>query len=125
MSNPIVNMDGVLVYDLTWQNSGLSPVEIQICRNVASQFPDGAYAEFVRQLDTKDRNPRKEPTVSIKDHRDSDGTCIWDHEPWPCPTAKILKEAAELIRNSPELRDLTDDHMGDCNAAADLIDPGL
>ncbi len=34
------------------------------------------------------------------------------------------RELAEKIRNSPELRDLTDDHMGDCNAAADLIDPG-
>lgn len=31
---------------------------------------------------------------------------------------------AEKIRNSEELRDLTDDHMSDCNAAADLIDPG-
>ena len=34
-------------------------------------------------------------------------------------------ELAEQIRNSEELRDLTDDHMGDCYAAADLIDPGL
>lgn len=32
-------------------------------------------------------------------------------------------ELAERIRNSPELRNLTDDHMSDCNAAADLIDP--
>ena len=32
-------------------------------------------------------------------------------------------ELAEKIRNSEWLRDLTDDHMGDCNAAADLIDP--
>ena len=32
-------------------------------------------------------------------------------------------ELAEQIRNSEELRDLTDDHMSDCNAAADLIDP--
>ncbi|WP_030695066.1 hypothetical protein [Streptomyces albidoflavus] len=30
---------------------------------------------------------------------------------------------AEQIRNSPALRDYTDDHMSDCNAAADLIDP--
>lgn len=48
-------MDGELVDELTWQNSGLSPVEIQICRNVAAQFPDGAYAQFVRQLDAKDQ----------------------------------------------------------------------
>lgn len=34
-------------------------------------------------------------------------------------------ELAEKIRNSPELRDLTDDHMRDCDAAADLIDPGV
>lgn len=34
-------------------------------------------------------------------------------------------ELAEQIRNSDELRDLTDDHMSDCYAAADLIDPGL
>lgn len=32
-------------------------------------------------------------------------------------------ELAERIRNSEELRNLTDDHMHDCNAAADLIDP--
>lgn len=32
-------------------------------------------------------------------------------------------ELAERIRNSKELRNLTDDHMSDCNAAADLIDP--
>lgn len=32
-------------------------------------------------------------------------------------------ELAEKIRNSKELRDYTDDHMGDCNMAADLIDP--
>lgn len=31
-------------------------------------------------------------------------------------------DAAEEIRNSVALRDLTDDHMADCNAAADLID---
>jgi hypothetical protein len=30
---------------------------------------------------------------------------------------------AEKIRNSKELRDFTDDHMSDCNAAADFIDP--
>lgn len=33
------------------------------------------------------------------------------------------RELAEKIRNSEELRDLTDDHMSDCYAAADLIDP--
>lgn len=54
---------------------------------------------------------------------DSD-SCAYCLETWPCRTARILIEAAELIRNSPELRDLTDDHMSDCNAAADLIDPG-
>lgn len=32
-------------------------------------------------------------------------------------------ELAEKIRNSEWLRDFTDDHMSDCNAAADLIDP--
>ncbi|WP_435613275.1 hypothetical protein [Streptomyces sp. bgisy159] len=30
---------------------------------------------------------------------------------------------AERIRNSKRLRDYTDDHMGDCNMAADVIDP--
>lgn len=32
-------------------------------------------------------------------------------------------ELAEEIRNSEKLRDYTDDHMGDCEAAAGLIDP--
>lgn len=36
---------------------------------------------------------------------------------------ETLTEAAQRIRNSDELRDLTDGHMADCNAAADLIDP--
>ncbi|MGV9546835.1 hypothetical protein [Streptomyces ardesiacus] len=30
---------------------------------------------------------------------------------------------AEKIRNSKRLRDYTDDHMSDCNMAADEIDP--
>lgn len=34
-------------------------------------------------------------------------------------------ELAEQIRNSKELRILTDDHMRDCYAAADLIDPEM
>ncbi|MFF9525383.1 hypothetical protein ACF1DV_25890 [Streptomyces achromogenes] len=37
--------------------------------------------------------------------------------------AAVEHEAAERIRNSKRLRDYTDDHMSDCNAAADLIDP--
>lgn len=32
-------------------------------------------------------------------------------------------ELAETIRNSERLRDYTDDHMRDCNEAADEIDP--
>lgn len=35
----------------------------------------------------------------------------------------VAHECAEMIRNSEQLRDETDDHMGDCNMAADLIDP--
>ena len=54
MPDPIVNMNCEVVDDLTWQNSGLTPVEIQILRNVAVQFPEGAYALFVRQLDGKE-----------------------------------------------------------------------
>lgn len=56
----IENMDGELVDVLTWQNSGLSAVEIQIMRNVAHQYPDGAYAKFVRMLDQQDTNTAKE-----------------------------------------------------------------
>jgi hypothetical protein len=37
--------------------------------------------------------------------------------------AAVEHEAAERIRNSKRLRDYTDDHMGDCNEAADEIDP--
>lgn len=54
--------------------------------------------------------------------QDSD-SCAYCLEAWPCPVAEILIEAADRIRNSEELRDLTDDHMSDCIAAADLIDP--
>ncbi|MFF6928341.1 hypothetical protein [Streptomyces californicus] len=39
--------------------------------------------------------------------------------------AAVEHEAAERIRNSERLRDYTDDHMGDCNAAADAIDPDV
>ncbi len=37
--------------------------------------------------------------------------------------AAVEHEAAERIRNSKRLRDYTDDHMSDCNMAADEIDP--
>lgn len=43
---------------------------------------------------------------------------------WQQVRDEHARELAERIRNSEELRDLTDDHMSDCNAAADLIDPG-
>jgi hypothetical protein len=36
---------------------------------------------------------------------------------------EVLREAADRIRNSKHLRDYTDDHMRDCNEAADEIDP--
>lgn len=36
---------------------------------------------------------------------------------------EVAHELAEEIRNSKRLRDYTDDHMSDCNMAADLIDP--
>ena len=51
---------------------------------------------------------------------------LWDNYTADVKTAFIdafAHELAEKIRNSEELRDRTDDHMGDCNAAADLIDP--
>lgn len=35
--------------------------------------------------------------------------------------AKTLREAAEIISESEELRDLTDDHMADIHAAANLL----
>lgn len=44
-------MNGEEVDVLTWQNSGMTAFEIAIVRNVAAQFPDGAYAEFVRLMD--------------------------------------------------------------------------
>ena len=50
----IKNMNDELVDVLTWQNSGLNAVEIQILRNVAVQYPEGAYAKFVRMLDQQD-----------------------------------------------------------------------
>ncbi len=31
------------------------------------------------------------------------------------------RELADMIESSPQLRNLTDDHMGDINAAADVI----
>jgi hypothetical protein len=37
--------------------------------------------------------------------------------------SETLRRAARRIRNPEELRDYTDDHMSDCNMAADLIDP--
>lgn len=37
--------------------------------------------------------------------------------------AAVEHEAAERIRSSERLRSFTDDHMGDCNEAADEIDP--
>ncbi|MEV7250237.1 hypothetical protein [Streptomyces cyaneofuscatus] len=39
--------------------------------------------------------------------------------------AAVEHEAAERIRCSERLRNYTDDHMNDCNAAADAIDPDV
>ncbi|MFJ6237962.1 hypothetical protein ACIQH0_28230 [Streptomyces griseus] len=39
--------------------------------------------------------------------------------------AAVEHEAAERIRNSERLHNYADDHMSDCNAAADEIDPDL
>jgi hypothetical protein len=36
--------------------------------------------------------------------------------------AEVLREAAERLRSSERLRDYTDDHMSDVNAAADELD---
>lgn len=44
-------------------------------------------------------------------------------ERWERIKREHAHELAEKIRNSEELRDATDDHMGDCLMAADLIDP--
>lgn len=51
------------------------------------------------------------------------GECEFCDKKYTKITNAIAHELAEKIRNSEELRDLTDDHMSDCNAAADLIDP--
>ena len=34
-----------------WDDTGITPVEQAIMRRVAEQFPDGAYAAFVRKMD--------------------------------------------------------------------------
>lgn len=52
---------------------------------------------------------------------------LWDNYTVAQKTRFIddfARELAEQIRTSERLRDLTDDHMSDCNAAADEIDPG-
>ncbi|MBA2951450.1 hypothetical protein [Streptomyces himalayensis] len=60
------------------------------------------------------------------------GNALYEGAKWPPDQVSYFldqlltehaHELAEKIRNSEELRDLTDDHMSDCNAAADLIDP--
>jgi hypothetical protein len=47
----------------------------------------------------------------------------WTYEEADAALDAFAHELAEKIRNSEELRDFTDDHMSDCNAAVDLIDP--
>lgn len=53
MAKQYETMNGEMVDELTWQNVGLSLVEKAIIRKVARQFPNGAYAAFVRSLDEK------------------------------------------------------------------------
>jgi hypothetical protein len=54
-------------------------------------------------------------------HVRSDGICIYDHEAWPCKTAKVLAEVAEYLleaaEGSPENR-----RYG-MQCAAELIKP--
>lgn len=35
------------------------------------------------------------------DHRESDGICIWCHEPWPCTTAGVRRELSRYLRDLP------------------------
>lgn len=61
--------------------------------------------------------------MSIQDHRRSDGICIWDHQWWPCDTARALTEAAEMIRNEVACDDPDQPATRGVMWAADLIDP--
>lgn len=59
--------------------------------------------------------------MAIDDHQPSDRICMWDHEPWPCATARTLKEAAEKIRSEMEVGSYA--YTSGWENAADLIDP--
>jgi hypothetical protein len=43
---------------------------------------------------------------NTRDHRRTDGICIWDHEQWPCETYQIIqavrKQVAEEILQAIE-----------------------
>jgi hypothetical protein len=66
--------------------------------------------------------PTPQGTVMLHTRTEGSGSCAHCLAAWPCDTAQIRHQLAEVIRNSPQLRSLTDDHMSDCIAAADLID---
>jgi len=36
--------------------------------------------------------------MSVMDHRERNGHCIWCHETWPCSTGLTRRELAKLIR---------------------------
>lgn len=46
---PLDEVDGT--EPMTWATSGITALEQAIMRQVAYQFPDGAYAAFVRLMD--------------------------------------------------------------------------
>lgn len=64
--------------------------------------------------------------MSVMDHRESDGICIWDHEEWPCPVAETRKELAEYLRSRPVSSTGYPDYLQGLEAgiqsAADSID---
>jgi hypothetical protein len=69
--------------------------------------------------------------MSWKDHQPTDWGwrqkhCIWCHEPWPCPTAKVaaevLREVATEVKSQNPEPQCCDEHAASWQAKQDIAE---
>jgi hypothetical protein len=58
---------------------------------------------------------------AFRQHTEHDGVCLYDLEPWPCKSAKLLNEVAEYLIEAAE--GSPKDRRYGMQCAAELIKP--
>ncbi|MGW0933147.1 hypothetical protein [Streptomyces sp. NPDC002644] len=137
----------VLADDGEWVGLSFRRHNIETARTVrdrliARHYPDGARTRIVRWTDTAtvveiDPEPEQQPVTQFLEHMaaqdperlNADRAAAWNRgtgqqpalDPVVVSVAAVYRQAADEIDTAKELRDLTDDHMRDINAAANYL----